>query len=121
MKIHELIKSLDNFSGISCNSKLVSNNFIFVAIKGTREDGNGFIDEAIDKGARVIVTQNSKLKNQTAKDVTFIVVKDARKALAKLASAFYGNPSAEIKVVGITGTNGKTTISYLIEALLKEA
>jgi len=121
MKIRKLIKSLDNFSGISCNSKLVCNNFIFVAIKGTRENGNRFIDEAIDRGAKTVIVSSDVYRRPSSVKIPFIKVKDTRRALAELAVAFYGNPSAKIKVVGITGTNGKTTISYLIEALLKEA
>ncbi len=130
MRIKQLIETQDtlktcsNFEdfevrGISCNSKNVGENFIFVAVKGSREDGNRFIDEAISKGAKAIIVQSAKA--QTSKKVPFIEVKDVRKALAKLAAEFYGKPSREIKVVGITGTNGKTTVSYLIEALLKEA
>ena len=109
-------------SGISCNSKNILPNFVFVAIKGTKEDGHKFIQEAIVKGAKAVVVecQLSSVKCQDNK-INLIKVDNARKALAKLAAGFYGNPSAKIKVVGITGTNGKTTISYLIEALLKEA
>lgn len=137
MRITDLIRALDAFnnhsnlkdfevSGISCNSKSVKDNFIFVAIKGNREDGNRFIGEAIKKGAGAVVIQSPRhpacrQAGTSPAKVPFIKVKDTRKALAKLAAEFYGNPSSKIKVVGITGTNGKTTISYLIEALLKEA
>jgi UDP-N-acetylmuramoyl-L-alanyl-D-glutamate--2,6-diaminopimelate ligase len=132
MKIKRLLETLDvlddysgldNFEveGISCNSKLTGNNYIFVAIKGTHEDGNRFIDEAIRKGAKAIIVQSrGKLTSKSA-EAAFIRVKDTRKALAGLAANFYGNPSSKIKVIGITGTNGKTTISYLIESLLKSA
>ena len=134
MRAQELIESLgicylssnlEDFEvgGVSCNSKQVSNNFIFVAIKGTHIDGHEFIQEAIDKGAKAVIVQNStnskRLKN--LKRASLIVVKDTRKSIANLAAKFYGNPSSKIKVVGVTGTNGKTTITYLIEALLKEA
>lgn len=132
MRLKQLIKILDindtsiteNFEvrGISCNSKDIGNNFIFVAIKGTREDGNKFIEEAIDKGARAVIIDNvHRFKVCGLNSISFIKVKNTRKALAKLAAQFYGNPSCKIKVVGITGTNGKTTVSYLIEALLKKA
>jgi len=134
MRAQELIESLgicylssdlEDFEvgGVSCNSKQVSNNFIFVAIKGTHIDGHEFIQEAIDKGAKAVIVQNStnskRLKNLNR--ASLIVVKDTRKTIANLAAKFYGNPSSKIKVVGVTGTNGKTTITYLIEALLKEA
>ena len=133
MRIKELIKSLDtakNYSnledfevcGISCNSKQVSDNFIFIAIKGTREDGNRYIDEAINRGAKAVILADSGAYELANLDgVSFIRVKDTRRASAKLAAEFYGHPSSKIKVIGITGTNGKTTVSYLIEALLKGA
>ena len=133
MKIRELINSLGKANvpcdfrdfevkGISCNSKSVADNFIFVAIKGNRADGNSFIEEAIKKGAKAVITQSAiRHVTRSSGKAFFIKVKDTRKALAKLAAEFYGNPSKKINVVGVTGTNGKTTITYLIEALLKEA
>ena len=131
MKLKQLIKSIGinkiNFNdfeveGISCNSNNVRDGFVFVAIKGNRQDGNEFIDEAIGNGAKIIITDNAKTKESKNKNVpAFIKVKDARKALGKLASAFYDNPSSEVKVAGITGTNGKTTVTYLMEAILNEA
>jgi UDP-N-acetylmuramoyl-L-alanyl-D-glutamate--2,6-diaminopimelate ligase len=130
MKIKELISALGiserpflNFKvkGISCNSKDVLDDYVFVAIKGNRQDGTRFIDEAIEKGAKAIIVQGSRFKVQGSKKVSFIEVKDTRKALAKLAAEFYGNPSRKINVIGITGTNGKTTVSYLLEELLNEA
>jgi UDP-N-acetylmuramoyl-L-alanyl-D-glutamate--2,6-diaminopimelate ligase len=139
MRASELIKSIDGFltlsdlkdfevKGISCNSKEVLDDFIFVAIKGNREDGNTFINEAIERGARVVVTQSAlfsrragKLNPPNLKNVFIVAVKDSRRALSRLAAQFYGNPALKLKVVGVTGTNGKTTITYLLEALLKEA
>ena len=150
MKIEELIKSLGNSNehsnlgdfevcGISCNSKQILDNFVFVAIKGAREDGNRYIEEAIGRGAKVVIVQSPghrvilrSTQDTSPKDterqrsarspegVSFIKVKDARIALARLTAEFYGHPSSKIKVIGITGTNGKTTVSYLLEALLKE-
>jgi len=133
MRAQELIKSLDSryftsnledfeVRGISCNSREVSDNFIFVAIEGTHIDGHRFIREAIDRGARVVIAQSPQPRMSIGpQKASFVLVADTRKALARLASKFYGNPSSKIKVVGITGTNGKTTITYLIEAILKEA
>ncbi len=130
MRAKELIESLDScylsgledfeVRGISCNSKQVCDNFIFVAIEGTHIDGHKFIKEAIDKGARIVIVQSSVISHQSSEKVFFIRVNDTRKALACLAARFYENPSSKTKVVGVTGTNGKTTITYLIEALLKE-
>jgi UDP-N-acetylmuramoyl-L-alanyl-D-glutamate--2,6-diaminopimelate ligase len=107
--------------GISCNSKQVSDNFVFVAIKGSQEDGHKFIDEAISRGANTVIVQATGHRPQATDKINFIRVKDTRRALARLAGHLYGHPSSKIKVIGITGTNGKTTVSYLIESLLKEA
>lgn len=131
MRAKELIESLDRrripsafkdfeAEGISCNSKEVSDNFIFVAIEGTHLNGHRFIDEAISRGAKAVVIQSSAFKVQSSKKASVIPVDDTRRALANLAAKFYGNPSSKIKVVGVTGTNGKTTITYLIEDLLKK-
>jgi len=119
MNIKQFIKPI---KGISCNSKNVSDGFIFVAIKGNRQDGNKFIREAIARGAKTVIVDDARQSKAAGKGkVSFIAVKDTRKALAKLAAEFYNHPSSKIKVVGITGTNGKTTITYLIEALLKKS
>jgi len=133
MRLKQLIESIGSYhsysdledfevAGITCNSKKVLDDYIFVAIKGTHEDGHKFIEEAIEKGARaVVVVQSPQSKvSISPQKISFIKVEDTRRALAKLAAQFYGNPSRKLKVVGITGTNGKTTVSYLIEALLKE-
>lgn len=130
MRITELIKVLGRaeiycpqdfiVSGISSDSRSVSRDFVFVAINGASTNGNSFIPQAIAKGARAIITSGPLPKDLTP-DVSFIRVKDARMALARLAAQFWGHPCDKIKVVGITGTNGKTTVSYLIEAILKQA
>lgn len=131
MRIKDIIKSLDNpcvpqgledfeVKGISCNSKNVLDNFIFVAIEGTHIDGHRFIKEAAERGAKVVIAQSSDVIHRFCGEATFIKVNDTRKALANLAAKFYGDPSSKIKVVGVTGTNGKTTITYLVEAVLKE-
>jgi len=108
--------------GISCNSRKTGPDFIFAAIKGIKNDGNKFIAEAVANGARAVVLESpGKGVRISARDkIIFIEVDDDRKALAQLSCAFYGNPSTKIKVVGVTGTNGKTTVTYLLEAILKE-
>jgi UDP-N-acetylmuramoyl-L-alanyl-D-glutamate--2,6-diaminopimelate ligase len=106
-------------TGIACNSKLVQPGYIFVAIKGNRQDGNSFIEEAVSYGARAVIMQGQMPPG--LKSAIFIKVKDTRIALADLAAEFYGRPSQRLKVVGVTGTNGKTTITYLIEAILQES
>jgi len=132
MKLKQLIKSIDTYNtysgledfevaGISCNSKNVKDNFVFIAIKGANDDGHRFVQEAISKGAKAVIVQGARHKAQGTGQNLFILVKDTRKALARLAAEFYGHPSSKIKVIGVTGTNGKTTVTYLLEALLKEA
>jgi len=122
MRIEELVKLIEErkISGISSDSKRIKKGFIFVAVKGAKKDGSRFIDEALYRGAGFIVC-DSKAKAGNSNKAVFIKVKDTRSALAILADSFYRNPSSKIKVIGITGTNGKTTVTYLLEALLKEA
>jgi len=130
MKIREIINNTGlRFSradvadfcvkGVTGNSKEVKKDYIFVAIKGNRADGNKFIQEAIDKGASAVIT--SETRSRASKErVSFLKAENTRQALAKLAAEFYGNPSRKVRVAGVTGTNGKTTVTYLIEAILKE-
>ena len=120
MKLRDLVNKLHCYCGITANSKEVKDNFIFVAVNGATLDGREFIPEAVKRGAKVVVSSGQKGR-VPARGVSFITVKDARRTLAELAAEFYGRPSRKIKVVGVTGTNGKTTVTYLIEAILKEA
>lgn len=105
--------------GITCKSKNVKSGFAFVAIKGNRQDGSDFIKEAISNGAKVVVVQKGSGKIELPEGVKLLQVKDCRKFLADACAEFFRFPSHRLKVFGITGTNGKTTISYLIEAILK--
>ena len=104
--------------GLSCDSKTIRENFIFIAVKGHRFDGHQFISEAISRGARAIVCQNDF---STLAQVKKILVEDTRLILAKLACNFFGYPAQKLKTVGITGTNGKTTITYLLYDILNQA
>jgi UDP-N-acetylmuramoyl-L-alanyl-D-glutamate--2,6-diaminopimelate ligase len=116
MKIIDL-----EIKGVTSNSKEVKKEFLFVAIKGNSQDGNYFIQEAIAKGASLIAVEKAPLRLRGSDKAAFLMVKDCRKFFAQMTHNFYGAPSNKIKVVGITGTNGKTTISYLIEALAKKS
>jgi UDP-N-acetylmuramyl-tripeptide synthetase len=131
MRLTQLINALGDFKlysdagdfkvrGISCNSKNIGEDFIFIAVKGTKADGNKFIQEALSKGAKAVIFEARQSTVQRKEKVTWISVLDSRIALAKLAALFYGNPSSKMRVTGITGTNGKTTTAYLIEAILKK-
>lgn len=93
------------------DSRKAKKNSLFTALPGSSDNGHKFIDQAIENGAVAVVCE--RLPKKINKNVTYIKVKDGRKALANLASNFYGDPSAKLKVIGVTGTNGKTTIATL--------
>jgi len=104
---------------IQFDSRKVQEKGLFVAIEGTVSDGHKFIDDVISKGVSVIICQDLPLQRNS--EVTFVVVKDSNKALAIVASNYYDNPSEKLKLIGITGTNGKTTIATLLYNLFKKA
>lgn len=104
-------------AGITIDSRAVENGFVFVAIKGTLTDGHLYIDKAIEKGASFIVCED--LPEQTKEDVTYIIVEDSAAVVGMMAHAFYGGASQKMKVVGITGTNGKTTTATLLYQLFE--
>lgn len=124
MNLTEIISTLENrkvsgetdreISGITFDSRTVGPGYIFVAIKGHGTDGNHYTEQAISAGATAIVSQ---MKAKGESPVTWIMVPDSRKALAIMASAFYNHPSRDLHLVGITGTNGKTTIATLLHKL----
>lgn len=101
------------------DSREVSNNDVFVAIKGTVVDGHEFIETALSKGANTIVCET--LPSELREGVTYIEVESTSQALAYMAANFYGNPSENLRLVGVTGTNGKTTIVTLLYQLFKKA
>jgi UDP-N-acetylmuramoyl-L-alanyl-D-glutamate--2,6-diaminopimelate ligase len=115
-------------SGIAYDSRKVDRNGVFVAVRGENLDGHDFINDAVKKGAVAIVHEEllasnelrvmSEKQGENASQV-FIKVDDSRRALACIANNFCGRPSETISVVGVTGTNGKTTTSYLIKAVLE--
>lgn len=104
---------------IHFDSRKVSQNNIFVAIRGTVSNGHDFIEKAIGLGAKVIVCDT--FPETIAQNITYIKVTDTNVALAYLANNFYDNPSSKLNLVGITGTNGKTTIASLLYQLFKKA
>jgi UDP-N-acetylmuramoyl-L-alanyl-D-glutamate--2,6-diaminopimelate ligase len=103
-------------SFITANSKNAGKDSLFIAVPGTNIDGHDFLNDAFNNGARVFITERSFKQSGT----TNIVVPDCRAALAKLTAEFYNHPSKAMTLIGITGTNGKTTTAFLIESILKE-
>lgn len=128
MKLSTLIQGLPvekvegnleiEIKGLAQNSKFVQPGDLFVSIVGFVADGHDYIAEAISKGAKAVLVQKEVPINS---DITTILVEDTRKALAFLANRFYHYPSRKLKLIGITGTNGKTTVAYMLKAILEEA
>lgn len=104
-------------SEIVFDSRKAVENSLYVAIKGTVSDGHSFINPAIEKGAKIVVCED--LPETLNNEITFIKVKDSSKVLGQLASNFYGNPSEKLNLIGITGTNGKTSATTLLFDIFK--
>lgn len=106
---------------ICYDSRSIEKDSMFIALKGSKLNGADFSLEAISRGASVVVMNESDKPSKTFGAGCYIYVEDTDKILKKIAKRFYDNPSRKIKTIGITGTNGKTTITYLIESILKAA
>ena len=100
---------------IEYDSKKIEKNDIFVAINGFKDDGKNYIDDAINNGACAIVCQDEIEKKE---GITYIKVEDARIALAVMSATYYGNPARKLKIIGVTGTKGKTTTTYMIRDIM---
>ena len=122
MKLQELLKNISvceiigdsniDIKGVNIDSRLVKEGDLFVAIKGTQVDGHDYIPKALEKGASAVLCEVIPAK--TYEGITYIRVKDSEDCTGWIASAFYGEPTATVKLVGVTGTNGKTTVATLL-------
>jgi UDP-N-acetylmuramoyl-L-alanyl-D-glutamate--2,6-diaminopimelate ligase len=106
-------------AGISADSRNVQPGGLFVAVRGGLSDGHDHIAAAIAAGAVAIIAERAPVEHSA--EVTWIHVADTRKALGRVAAAFFGHPSGRMKIVGVTGTNGKTTTTFLLHAILKKS
>jgi UDP-N-acetylmuramoyl-L-alanyl-D-glutamate--2,6-diaminopimelate ligase len=106
-------------SGIAYNSKSVQDNYLFVSIEGFKTDGHNYIEDAIEKGATAIIIQ--KDIGRKLDGITYIKVRDTRLALPLISSAFFNHPESKMRIIGVTGTNGKTSTCYITGNILKKA
>jgi len=128
MKLSDILRDVEvieisgraetEIAGIACDSRQVRDGFLFVAVRGQKADGHLFIEEAVSRGARAVMCEESRIG---AKGATRIKVSGTRRALAQAAANFHAYPSESIGLVGITGTNGKTTVCHLIGNILVRA
>ena len=124
MKLHDLLKGLDivsitgdlniDITNIAYDSRKVKENTLFICIKGFNSDGHKYIESAIEKGANAFLVQ----EDINIEGYTFIKVEDTRASMANVADNFYNNPSKELGVIGVTGTNGKTSITTFLSEIL---
>ena len=128
MKLNEVLKNItpikivgnDNveITGVNIDSRRIKAGHLFVAIRGTQVDGHQFIDKAIELGADAVLCE--ELPEKLSNHVTYVQVESTEDAVGKVATLFYGNPSHKLKLVGVTGTNGKTTIATLLYNMFRK-
>lgn len=110
-------KLINKAAGITYDSRKVQKDYIFVCIKGEKNDGHNFAKQASDKGAALIISQ----KALPGISCPYIIVEDTQKALAEVSAVLYDYPSKKMGLIGVTGTNGKTTITHIIEKMFEKA
>ena len=128
MKLSELLKSVDilsitgdveqDITGVNIDSRRIGQGHLFVAIPGTQTDGHKYIPKAIELGAKAVLCEH--LPDQQASGVTYITVASTEDCVGEVATQFYGDPSSKLKLVGVTGTNGKTTIATLLYNMFRK-
>lgn len=128
MTLSELIKNIDTVNitgstdieikGVDIDSRRVAEGHLFVAMKGTQVDGHTFIGKAVAQGATAILCED--MPAEVAEGVTYVQVNSTEDAVGKVATQFYGDPSRKLKLVGVTGTNGKTTIATLLYNMFRK-
>ena len=122
MLLNELLKAIQpvqvtgdsriEITGVNIDSRLVEAGQLFMAMRGTQTDGHAYIPAAIQQGATAILCED--IPEEPVAGITYIQVKDSEDAVGKIATTFYGNPTSQFELVGVTGTNGKTTIATLL-------
>ncbi len=111
--------SLDiEIGGVNIDSRIVAPGDLFIAVKGTQTDGHAYIEKALERGARAVLVSNP-IPEGYSSDITFVRVADTEDAVGKVATQFYGDPTSHLKLIGVTGTNGKTTIATLLYHLFR--
>lgn len=128
MTLKELIKNIRpesitgdtgiEIKGVNIDSRRIADGHLFVAMKGTQVDGHAFIAKAISQGAAAILCED--MPEETSDSVTYVQVKSTEDAVGEVATQFYGDPSRKLKLVGVTGTNGKTTIATLLYNMFRK-
>lgn len=128
MTLKELIKNIRpesitgdtgiEIKGVNIDSRRIADGHLFVAMKGTQVDGHAFIAKAISQGAAAILCED--MPEETSNSVTYVQVKSTEDAVGEVATQFYGDPSRKLKLVGVTGTNGKTTIATLLYNMFRK-
>ena len=128
MKLNELIKGLPvlavegnqdiDIANVQIDSRKIENGSMFIAMRGTSVDGHTFIGKAVELGAKAILCE--EIPEETHPEVTYIKVESCEKCVGPVATCFYGNPSSKVKLIGVTGTNGKTTIATLLYEMFRK-
>lgn len=133
-KLSDLLNNIDyivvqgslnaEVSSIEMDSRRVTPGCLFFCISGFKVDGHSFAPDVVSRGARVLIVEKDidlASVDKVCRDVTVIMVKDSRYAMAFISAAYYGNPADKLKVIGITGTKGKTTTTYMVKAILENS